>query len=177
MRKIVLVLLGLLLFIPKVIADGLTDRLGSIWDKVLIVGDLSSIGLGSEAVIVNFTRLLLAILAFALFFAVLTGFKGKSPFQFINRNQAMVISGVLAVMAAIFLPIEVILATGGAWATAVAAILIGGPVAGLGFLLWQIPGTGKPETRATAFLKLVLCFVLFWILSVMRHHLASGLTT
>ncbi|HLC71299.1 MAG TPA: hypothetical protein VJI32_04775, partial [Candidatus Nanoarchaeia archaeon] len=83
---------------------------------------------------------------------------------------------LLAVLGAIFLPVQVILAIGGAWSTAIAALLIGGPVAGLGFLLWNIPGEGHTETRGTVFLKLFLCIALFWILTVMRHHIAGGLT-
>ena len=86
----------------------------------------------------------------------------------------MIVAGLLAILSAIFLPIQVILAVGGAWATAIAALLIGGPVAGLGFLLWSFP---EHETRATVFIKLFLCITLFWILTVMHHHLSTGLSS
>ncbi len=171
------VFLVLLAALPEVAAPGITDYVNNIWLKILKIGDLSAIGLGNEAVIVNFSRLLLALTIFAVFFGIMTTFGGANgrPFGFLNRNQAMIVAGLLAILGAIFLPVQIILAIGGAWATAIAALLIGGPVAGLGFLLWNITGPNGQDTRATVFLKLFLCIVLFWILTVMHYHLISGL--
>jgi len=47
----------------------------------------------------------------------------------------MVVALVMATVAAIFLPASVLMATGAGWATAVALILIGLPVVGVGYLL------------------------------------------
>jgi hypothetical protein len=168
-----------LLGLPLVSAQrGLNDILGNIWRNwILQAGNLSALGLSNETVIVGFSRLLLAILMFTIFFGVLITFGGNNgPFRFLNRNQSMVVSALISILAVVFLPVPLILAAGGAWATAVAAILIGGPIAGLAFLLWQIPGQGQEETRGTVFLKLFLCLTLFWILTVMSHHLSQGLT-
>ena len=84
----------------------------------------------------------------------------------------------MATITAIFLPPEVLLATGTGWATLVALILVGGPVVGVGWLIWQIPGRDadgnpRPETRATVALKIIICLILFWVLSAMKTHVAA----
>ena len=154
------------------VAAAVPGTIGTVWNKILSVGNLSFLGYSDGSLVVGFTRILLWILIFAVFFAVIIGLggeKGTAPMKFFNRGQAAVIAGVIATIAAIFLPAEVILATGTGWATAIALILIGGPIVGIGYLLITIPGRGK-ETKATVLVKIVLCFLLFWILSAMKYH-------
>jgi hypothetical protein len=165
------------LSIPVALGD-IGGTLSNVWFKILSFGNLSFLGLSDGSVVVAFTRLLIWILLFTVFFAVLTAFKGrdgKGPFGWINRNQAMVVAGVVATIGAIFMPASVLLATGAGWATAIALILVGGPVVGLAYLLWSIPGEGNKETRGTVFLKLLICLLLFWILSAMKFHVSRML--
>lgn len=163
------VLLGILLALPSVLAAG--TLLGDVWQKILYIGGLGFLNIGAEAAVVAFTRLLIWILIFTVFFAVITSFgkKADNALGFLNRGQAGVVAAVIATIAAIFMPADVLLATGTSWATAIALILIGGPVVGLAFLLWKFPGPGQ-ETKATVTLKIILCLLLLWILTAVKYH-------
>ncbi len=170
MKKMWLISGLMLASIPAAFALGPLELLGNVWNKILSIGNLNFIGVSGMAA---FTRILIWILTFTLFFAVITalggrGEGGKAPFSFFKRSQAMVVSAVLATISAIFLPIQAILAVGAGWATAVGLILIGAPVAGFAYLLWLIPGKGN-ETKFTVLVKLILTLILFWILSAMRN--------
>ncbi len=164
--------LSALLALPLVAAEGPLDFISGIWDKFLIIGSLSFIGVNGVA---PFTRILIGILTFTLFFALLTflgagGSSDTKSLKFLQRKHAIVIAAVLAIMTALFLPVSVILGIGAGYATAVALLLIGAPILGLGYLLWNTPGKGK-ETKGTVLLKLLLSMLLFWILSAMNHEI------
>ncbi|MEK6938594.1 MAG: hypothetical protein AABX04_06115 [Nanoarchaeota archaeon] len=162
--------------LPVVLAD-LSSISSNVWTSILSVGNLSWLGMSDGGIVVAFTRILLGLLAFTLFFALITVFGGgkgdvkRAPISFFNRSQAMIVAAILGVMTAVFLPAEVILAVGAGWATAMAFILLFGPVAGVGYFLWSFPFNGQPDTKGTLFLKFILCVLLFWILSAMNYHL------
>ena len=159
-----------LLSIPLVAAD--TGIMSNLWYKVLSIGNLSFIGLSDGSIVAAFVRLLIWILLFTVFFAVITGLGGKegtAPMSVFNRGQAGIVAAVIATIGAIFLPAQVLLATVAGWATAVSLLLIGGPVVGIGVLLMKYPGQGQ-ETKMTVLIKLVLCLLLFWILTAMKFH-------
>jgi len=162
-----------LLLIPAALAD-VGSTLSGVWWKILSIGNLSFLGLSDGSIVAAMVRILIWILMFTVFFAVMTAFGGSSDraLGFLNRGQSIVIAAVIATIGAVFLPPQILLATGAGWATAIALILIGGPVVGVAFLLWKIPWEGD-ETRGTLLLKLVLCLLLFWILSVMKVHVAG----
>ena len=171
--------LSMLLALPMASAAGPLEFIGNVWNKILMIGGLSFLqGFG----LVGFTRILIWILTFALFFAVMSFFGAegaaeRKTFAFLKRNQAMIIAAVLATISAIFLPATAILAVGAGWATAVGLILIGTPILGLGYVLWRIPGkdeSGKSkETKGTVLLKLLISMLLFWILSAMNYSLVN----
>ena len=170
------ILFGLVfsLVIPTALAD-VTGTLGNVWWKIMHVGSLGFLGLAEGTVVVALTRILLWILMFTVFFALIASFSGSGhSLSFLKRNHAMVVAGIIATIAAIFLPASVILATGAGWATAVALILVGGPVVGIAYLLWKIPGKddegNSKETKATVMLKIFLCLLLAWILTAMKYH-------
>ncbi len=170
-----------LIGVPFVFADSLTDMLGGAGRGILSVGSLSWMGVSNAAAVVSLTRILIWVLTFTVLFALIMAFGQRErggALGFLNRNQALIVAAVIATITAIFLPPEVLLATGTGWATIVALILVGGPVVGIGWLLWQIPGRdaeGNPreETRATVALKIIICLILFWILSAMKVHVAA----
>ena len=165
--------LATMLSLPLALADGVTDTLLSVWDKIISVGSLSVLGLSDGAVVTGLTRILIWVLMFTIFFSVMTGLGGKSgsaPFRFFSRGQAGVIAAVIATISAIFMPDVVLGATGVGWATAVSLFLIGGPIVGLGALLHYIPGKGN-ETKLTVTIKFLLCLLMFWILSAMKVHI------
>ncbi|MDO8656394.1 MAG: hypothetical protein Q7K45_04090 [Nanoarchaeota archaeon] len=158
-----------LLSVPFVAAD--TGIISTLWYRVLSIGNLSFLGLSDGSIVAAFVRLLIWLLLFTLFFAVITGLGGTkiTPMSFFNRGQAGIVAAVIATIGAIFLPAQVLLATGVGWATAVALLLIGGPIVGIGVLLMKYPGQGQ-ETKMTVLIKLVLCLLLFWILTAMKFH-------
>ena len=119
-------LLSLLLAFPLVSAAGPLEVISGVWNRVLSVGSLSFVGVEG---LVPFTRILIWIFTFTLFFSVMSVLGagaadgGKRTLSFLKRNHAMVIAGVLATISAIFLPAAAILAVGAGWATAVGLLL------------------------------------------------------
>lgn len=159
----------LLCLVPLVLADA-SSLMGGVWDKIISMGRLDFLGFSDGTIVAAFTRILIGIFLFTVFFGVATTMGGKNgALGFLNRGQAGVVSAILAIICAVFMPTSVLLAVGAGWATAVALILIGGPILGLTYLLWKIPWDGK-ETRYTILLKLVLCLLMFWILTAMKYH-------
>lgn len=174
-KKWLFISLVSLISIPVALA-GVGDTLSNVWQRILSIGNLSLLGLSDSSAVVALTRILIWILMFTVFFALLSFLGGKEgrALGFLKRNHAIVVAAVLATISAIFLPAPVLLATGTGWATAVALLLIGGPIVGLIYLLWLIPGKDEEgrskETKATVMLKIFLCLLLFWILSAMKVH-------
>lgn len=172
--KSVMYSLVLLLVIPAVLAD-IGSTLGNVWQRFLSVGTLSFIGISG---VLPLTRILIWIFIFTVIFATITSLKDRTPFSLFNRGQAGVIAAVVATISAVFIPAQVLLATGTGWAVVVALFLIGGPIVGLGYLLLTFPrddaGKSIPDTKGTVLLKLVLCLLVFWILSAMKN--AAGLS-
>ena len=170
MKKTWLVSLLALLLIPAAYAGPL-DVLRGAWSKILAVGSLSFLGISGT---VPFTRILIWILVFALFFAVSSWLTvGKTtPTPLFKRGQAIVVAAVLATITAVFLPAAAILAVGAGWATAVALLLIGGPVVAVGALLWNLNKIfgEETDTKGIVVIKLILAMILFWILSAMGNE-------
>ena len=167
-------LIGLLstLVIPTALAD-IGSTLQNVWFKILNLGNLGFLGIPDGSLVVAFTRILIWIFMFTAFFALTTSLSGSGKsLSFLKRNHALVISFVIATIAAVFLPAQVLLATGAGWATAIALLLIGGPIVGIAYLLYKIPGQGN-ETKFTVLVKLLLCLLMFWILSAMKVHVGN----
>ncbi|MBI2661882.1 hypothetical protein HYX11_00290 [Candidatus Woesearchaeota archaeon] len=180
MNKWWLVVLSVILSAPLALAAEPATMFGRVWQTIMSIGNLSFLGLSDGSVVVAFTRVLIWILLFTVFFAVMLslGAGGATPgrptaaaaFSFLNRNQAIIVAGVIATIGAVFMPAQVLLATGAGWATAISLILVGLPVVGVWWALMNWPA--GHDTRATLFLKFLMCLLLFWVLSAMRFHLA-----
>ncbi|MBI2582042.1 hypothetical protein HYV87_02870 [Candidatus Woesearchaeota archaeon] len=170
-----------LLSIPAVQA-GPFEILGNVWGTIL--SQFGGLGFLGGSGLAPFTRILIGFLVFAVLFAVMSalGKGGEKPFSFFNKTQGALVAAILAIISAIFLPVNVILAVGAGWSTAVALLLIGGPVVGLGFLLWKLPNIlGKEkDTKGTVVMKLIITLILFWVLGAMRIEVfgvGAGATT
>lgn len=159
----------LIISIPSVLAAG---ALGGVWNKIISIGNLSFLGIGDASLVAGFTRILVGILIFSLFFALTNALGGEGALGFLKRNQAIMVSVILAIISAVFMPASVLLGIGAGWGTAVALILIGAPIVGIAYLLYVIPGKDK-ETKFSVVIKLILCFILFWILSAMKYHIGG----
>ena len=159
-----------LLSIPFVAAE--ESMLQGVWHTFLSAGNLSFLGLSDGSIVVAFTRLLIWIFVFTIFFAVITQFGGRTgtAIGFLNRGQAMVVAFVMATITAIFIPAQVLLATGAGWATIVSLVLVGGPIVGIGFMIFRIPGLMPASPRGAIFLQFLLSVLLLWILMVMKYH-------
>ncbi len=172
-KKVLLFPLISLLSLPIVLAD-LGATLNNVFHRIIQVGNLGFLGIPDGSLVIGFVRLMIWILMFTIFFAVITGMKKSAPMKFFNRGQAMVVAGIIATIAAVFLPAEVLLATGSSWATIIALLLIGGPVVGLAYILTKIPGDDE-ETRGSVLLKIFICLILLWILTSMKYHVGGML--
>ena len=158
-----------LLTVPFVLAD-ISNTLNSVWWKILSLGNLSFLGMSDGSIVTGFVRLMIWILMFTLFFAVIRGTKDIAPMKYFQKGQAVVVAAIIATISAVFMPADVLMATGGTWATIISLILIGGPIVGLAYLLTKIPDEDE-ETRGTVILKIFICLILLWILSAIRYHI------
>jgi len=85
-----------ILSIPFALA-GFGDTLKSIWEIIISVGDLSAFNLPDATIIEGFTRILIWILMFTVFFGVLTGLGGeRGPLKWLGRRQAGIVGFVIA---------------------------------------------------------------------------------
>jgi hypothetical protein len=171
-KKVLLFPLISLLSLPIVLAD-IGATLNNVFHSIIQIGNLGFLGIPDGSLVVGFVRLMIWILMFTIFFAVIVGMKDTAPMKYFTRGQAVVVSSIIATIAAVFLPAEVLLTTGSSWATIIALILIGGPIVGMGYLLTKIPGDDEDETRGSVLLKLFICLILFWILSSMKYHVGN----
>ena len=170
-KKALLFPLISLLAIPFALAD-ISNTLYSVWWKILSLGNLSFLEMSDGSIVSAFVRLMIWLLMFTLFFAVIRGNKDTAPMKYFTKGQTMVVAAIIATISAVFMPSDVLMATGGTWATIISLILIGGPIIVLGYLLTKIPGEGE-DTRGTVLLKIAICFILLWILTAMKYHLGG----
>ncbi len=177
-----------LLTVPVALAD-LGSLIQNVFSSIVRIGQLNFLGVSSQTIVVGFVRILIWIMLFTIFFAVIPSIgadKAKNKpgsLSFLSRKHAGIVAFCVATISAVFMPAEALLAMGAGWSTLIALILIGGPIGGLAYWMWTIPGkeigangqpTGKnlPETKGTIALKFGICLLMLWILTAMGHHLA-----
>ena len=175
MKKVVSAgILFSLLSIPLALAD-FGQTLQNIFNKVLFIGGFGFLNLKPDSTFLLLLRFMIFILIFTILFATITTLGGGTndipPFSYFTRAQAGILSAAIAIIATIFLPAQVLLATGTGWATAVALLFIGGPIVGIAVLCWKLPVEG--DTKWSVALKIVLCVLLLWILSAMSYHVSN----
>jgi hypothetical protein len=142
-----------------------TQIIQNVWFKILNIGSLGFLGIPDGSVVLAFTRILIWIFIFAILYALIDSLASK----ILKRPQALIISGVLATVSAIFIPAQVLAATGAGWATAVSLFLIGAPIVSLAFLIYKLPN--KP--CFWNFIKALLALLILWIVGAMETHLKS----
>ena len=137
-----------------------------VMNTISHIGTLKFLGVTSGGnALVGFVRVLVAIMVFAILF--------ESGRFFLNQNIAAAAAGVLAVISAIFMPANILAGVGGAYATLTAFVLIGIPVVGGLFVVFQvIPST----TRFWLGLRTLLIILLIWILSNVKTHAKAIIT-
>lgn len=165
MLKRVIVFLSMLSVLPSTLAATGISGLDNAWRTVISLGNLSFLGFPDASLVHGFLRILMGILVFTIFFALLTSLKQT---KFFNRGQSGVVAGILAIITAVFLPAELLTGIGAGYAAAVSLVLIGVPVVGTFYLLFQLPS----KDRLDVFLKIVALLILLWVLLVMKYHVA-----
>jgi hypothetical protein len=136
-----------------------------VWFSILNLGSLGFLGIAGPSVVLAFTRILIWILIFAILYALTSKLLGN----IFKRPQALIISAILATVSAIFLPDQVLAATGAGWATAIGLFLIGAPIVSLALLLYSLP----KEPCFWNFVKAILALLILWIINAMGFHLKS----
>jgi hypothetical protein len=160
------VLVGFLLSFPIVSAAPLNQTLTNVWNQILYVAGLSYLGVTSNS-LDAFTRLLIWILIFAILFAgsAFIGTKGNALF---TKNQRLIITGVIATISTIFLPVQVLLAAGAGFGTVVGLVLVGLPLIGLVFLL-----NALGDECHWYWIRILIVLLFMWIATAMQYHLTS----
>ena len=162
-------IIATLMAIPLVHAS-LGGRINGLFYSIVEIGSLNFIGVPNGSMLMMFVRLLIGILVFTIFFA-LSSFMGTKNLPWLKRNHAVVISACIALITMIFLPVEVLLAAGGGMGMAVGMALVSAPIVAIVIIIVKIPGAAGTDDRTTLFLKLLLCCILFWVLTAMSYHI------
>lgn len=156
MRNGLLLLLSM--FLVSCQQAGISGSL--IWEKILWYGSLGFFsGTAVDNPMGGFMRILVFILILAIFYE-LGGLIQLSP------NIRTVVSLILAMMSAVFIPQGVLAGIGAAYGTLVALFLIGAPVVGGLYAIYRIPNT----TRFYIFLRIVIILILLAILISVKIH-------
>ena len=170
-----LAVIGLLVLSMFIVSCGTDDSAGpslsGVWTKVQEIASLkflcSTIGAtslkqkdcGAGDNIVALMRVIVCIMVFSLIFVGvnMTG---------LSRTIAIVISLALTIMTVIFIPPQILVAVGGAYATIFSFILVGIPVFAGGIALYMIPS----ENGWQIGLKLAIIGLLLWVLIAVKDH-------
>ena len=160
-----------LMAIPLVHAS-VGARLHNIFITIIEIGSLNFLGVPSGSMLVMFVRFLIGILIFTIVFALLS-FAQRANLRFIQRNHAIVIALCIALITMIFLPVQVLLAAGGGLGVAIGLALVALPVVAIVMMIIKTPDGVGAEGRTAFFIKLVLCLILFWVLTAMNYHIGQ----
>ena len=159
-KKVLLLLMGLFLvsFSSLVLAQG--DLFGGALDTVLEIGSLEFIfGSNADNKFIGFVRIAIAVLIFTIIYM------GLSFIPNMSRNISIVIASVLAIVSSVFMPASVLSGFGGTYAVIFAFLIIGGPISGVGWLLFGTPTPG----RFVAALKFLGVLLLMWLVDEVAH--------
>ncbi|HLD39829.1 MAG TPA: hypothetical protein VJB13_01685 [Candidatus Nanoarchaeia archaeon] len=147
-----------------------------VWDTILNIGSLEFLCRGGITAsgcdfvggLISLMRVLIGIVIFALLYMGASAVPGLSN----NRNIAITVSLILAIISVIFIPSEVLVGIGAAYSLLFSVILIGAPIVG-GLLLFRaIPG----DSRGGIVARIIILCLLIWGLALLKHY-AGGVAT
>jgi len=163
-NKSILLLSGVVLLLISsfmVSAQG-EGGLSGIFSKLLDIGSLKFLGVGEDNQLFGFIRIALAVMIFSIIYM------GLSVIPNMSRNVAITVAIVLAIIASVFTPKSILAAMGETYAAIFALLIIGGPIVGLGWLLFGTP----TNSRGVAFIKLIgVCFMM-WLVNELNYWAA-----
>ncbi len=149
----------------------------NVFDAI-INGIPAALGIAADPV-TNYLRLMVGFIAFVLFFVALLPIIGRIATDE-HRGRVQVWAGSIAfALAAISyhrFPVAVLLAVGVGWATVVSFVIIGLPTLGFVYALLRFPKSEeleREEYRPIAFVKVLACFLMGWVLEGMNASVAA----
>lgn len=146
-----------------------------VWGTILKVGSLgflcnftNSPGCEpNENDLVALMRVLIGILTFALFYMAASAVPGLKE----QRNIAITVSIILAIMSVIFIPPSILIGIGAAYSTLVAIVIIGAPILG-GFILYRSMSDSHWVFKV---IVLVLILLLLTAVKYFARNIAGGI--
>lgn len=138
------------------------DPSDSVWDTILQIGSLGFL----QGNLAAFMRILVGILVFALLYMGARAVPGLRE----NKNVAIAVSVILAIMSVIFIPDTLLLAIGTAYATITLILLILLFLAPLILLFIIVPG----DSRRNHLIRVILLIALYLLLTGLKNT-AGGL--
>ena len=159
------------LVIPLVFAavPGPAETFGKVGEMILTIFGFEWITEKGDKAIGAFMRLNIFIFVFTILYFVT---RQIFPAPGLQRNAAMTIAIVLAIISTIFIPIDILLAIGETYATVVSFIMLGIPLTALGYLYWltwPLPG------KLWVAIRIAVLLLLWIILSVITAAVGGGL--
>ncbi len=156
-----------LLIMPLVHAS-LSSQISSLWDTFLYIGGLGFLNLPGTNDLILFLRLAIGLLVFTILFA-LGVLAGSNQAQFLNRQHAAVIAGVITVITMVFIPSSVLIAISASFGTLVSLILLAAPLVAMVLLVVFLPDEPCGWNAA----KVGIAALIMWILNLQQVHLKN----
>ena len=146
--------------------NGIGGGFKYFFSLILKIGSLEFL-LGGDAdnQFCGFIRIALMILIFTILYMALGAVNNATGGNTIPRTIAITIAIIMAIISSIFIPCSVMMVFGGTYAVLFSLLIIGGPIAGIG---WMVFGTPTPN-RGIATLKLFGILLLWWLISEISH--------
>ena len=137
--------------------QGVFGSLSNIMTSVLAGGALDFIfdSKDPQSKFFGFVRIAMAVLIFAILYM------GASLIPSMNRNIAITVAVILAIITAVFIPNSVLAVMGSTYAVLFSFIILGGPMLGIGALLFLTP----TPNRFVAGIKFIGVLLLWWLIS------------
>ena len=163
---ILMVFILSVLMISTATAATMGETFGGVWDSILSIGSLEFI-LGGDAdnKLFGFVRIAIGIIIFSILYMALSAANAGMGGNAIPKNIAITISIVMAIITSIFIPATVLATFASTYAVIFSFIIIGGPMIGIG---WMVFGTPTPNRGAAVF-KLFGILFLWWVISEISH--------
>lgn len=154
----------MLVFSSVMVSATFYDDIKEVGQEVISVAKLDWVngghGVSGESYMTGFMRLAVFFLIFILLFEL------ASRTGVLQRNAAIAVAAILAIISAIFIPGSILAAIGVSYATLFSFILIGAVIIGGGFMIMMIPAANL----GFRILRLTLILLLIWILSATIEH-------
>ncbi len=160
-KGITLMIFILSLLMISSVTAGIGEILSGAWDTILNIGSLEIFDGTADSQFFGFIRIAIGIMIFSILYMALGAVNNATGGESVPKNIAITISVIMAIITAIFIPASVLAGFGGTYAVLFSLIIIGGPMVGIGWLIFGTP----TESRGVAAMKLFGILLLWWLIS------------